>query len=514
MGAFGMQVPEEFSGIGLNNSAYARMVEIVGKHDLGVGIYLGAHQSIGFKGILLDGNDAQKEKYLPRLATGEWLAAFALTEPGSGSDAASIKTRATLSEDGSHYVLNGSKIWISNGGMCQLYTVFAQTEVTDPVTGAKKDKITAFIVERDFGGITSGPPEKKLGIKCSNTAEVSFDGTKVPVENVLGEVGGGFKVAMSILNSGRFGMGAALSGTMKFLVAGAAEHATQRVQFGRTLKEFEAVKGKVADMALRLYATEAMAYLVAGQMDLDSQDYLLEAAVGKIFASENAWHVADETIQLLGGLGYMEEYPYARILRDLRIFRIFEGSNDILRLFIALTGLQSLGAELKPLQAAMKNPLGNLGTLLPAVVEMGKARAGMPSKPELAWAAPALRPGAQAVEGATAAFGAACKELLMKHGKGIIEQQLHLSRVADCIIDLSTATAALSRATKAVNEGSATAEHEVALANAWAAQATRRVHENVGAFSGARAVEDKAVHAIAEAVFAAGGPATTHPLGI
>ncbi|CAE7931946.1 ACADVL, partial [Symbiodinium sp. KB8] len=193
MGAFGMQVPEEFSGIGLNNSAYARMVEIVGKHDLGVGIYLGAHQSIGFKGILLDGNDAQKEKYLPRLATGEWLAAFALTEPGSGSDAASIKTRATLSEDGSHYVLNGSKIWISNGGMCQLYTVFAQTEVTDPVTGAKKDKITAFIVERDFGGITSGPPEKKLGIKCSNTAEVSFDGTKVPVENVLGEVGGGFK---------------------------------------------------------------------------------------------------------------------------------------------------------------------------------------------------------------------------------------------------------------------------------------------------------------------------------
>jgi len=194
LGLFGLQVPEELDGAGLSNSAYARMVEIVGGHDLGVGIYLGAHQSIGFKGILLFGTDAQKKKYLPKLATGEQVAAFALTEPGSGSDANSISTRARLSEDGKHYILNGSKIWISNGGIASVFTVFAKTEVTDPKTGEKKDKVTAFIVERAFGGVTNGPPEKKMGIKASNTAVVNFDETKVPVENVLGEVGNGFKV--------------------------------------------------------------------------------------------------------------------------------------------------------------------------------------------------------------------------------------------------------------------------------------------------------------------------------
>jgi len=209
MGAFGMMVPEEFEGAGLSNTGYARMVEVVGAHDLGVGILLGASQSIGYKGILLYGTDAQKRKYLPDCASGRKIAAFALTEPGAGSDAAGVKTRAELSADGTHYVLTGSKIWISNGPQADVFTVFAKTPVDDAAApGGKKDKMIALVVERAFGGVTSGPPEKKMGIKCSPTSEVFFENCKVPVENRLLGVGDGFKIAMGILNAGRFGMGA------------------------------------------------------------------------------------------------------------------------------------------------------------------------------------------------------------------------------------------------------------------------------------------------------------------
>ena len=306
--------------------------------------------------------------------------------PSSGSDAASIRTRAEPSADGSHFVLNGGKIWISNGGFAEIFTVFAQTPVKDPKTGETKDKVTAFIVERSFGGVTNGAPEKKMGIKCSNTAEVHFEDVKIPKENVLGEVGGGFKVAMAILNNGRFGMGAALSGTMRSCIKGATDHAVQRVQFGKHLKDFGLIKGKIAGMNTRLYATEAMAYMVAGNMDRGAEDYQLEAAASKIFASESAWWVADETIQVLGGTGFMTDAGYERVLRDLRIFRIFEGTNDILRLFIALTGLQSLGKQLEPISKAMKNPFANLGTIAPVALGMAKARMGMPDRPSLSWA--------------------------------------------------------------------------------------------------------------------------------
>ena len=196
MGAFGLQVPTELGGVGLTNTQYARLTEIVGGNDLGVGIFIGAHQSIGFKGILLAGTPEQKEQYLPRLASGEDFAAFALTEPASGSDAGSIKTRAVPSADGKSWILNGAKIWISNGGIAEIFTVFAKTPVVDPQTGTSTDKVTAFIVERKFGGVSHGPPEKKMGIKCSNTAEVYFEDTHIPAENVLGGVGNGFKVGL------------------------------------------------------------------------------------------------------------------------------------------------------------------------------------------------------------------------------------------------------------------------------------------------------------------------------
>ena len=196
LGAFGLQVPTELGGVGLTNTQYARLTEIVGGNDLGVGIFIGAHQSIGFKGILLAGTPEQKEQYLPRLASGEDFAAFALTEPASGSDAGSIKTRAVPSADGKSWILNGAKIWISNGGIAEIFTVFAKTPVVDPQTGTSTDKVTAFIVERKFGGVSHGPPEKKMGIKCSNTAEVYFEDCHIPAENVLGGVGNGFKVGL------------------------------------------------------------------------------------------------------------------------------------------------------------------------------------------------------------------------------------------------------------------------------------------------------------------------------
>merc|ERR1711988_1707632 len=230
---------------------------------------------------------------------GENFAAFALTEPASGSDASSIKTRAELNKEGTHWILNGGKIWISNGGIAEVFTVFAKTPIEDPITGTVTEKVSAFIVERSFGGVTNGPPEKKMGIKCSNTAEVYFENTPIPVENVLSKPGDGFKVAMQILNNGRFGMGAALSGTMRTVIQKATDFATNRIQF----------------------ATESMAYMVAGTMDAGYDDYQLEAAISKIFASEAAWFVTDEAIQVLGGNGYMRALGLEKVMRDLRIFR-------------------------------------------------------------------------------------------------------------------------------------------------------------------------------------------------
>merc|ERR1712223_1943851 len=320
LGAFGLQVPVELDGVGLTNTQYARLTEVVGGNDLGVGIFIGAHQSIGFKGILLAGTPEQKEQYLPKLATGEQFAAFALSEPSSGSDAGSIKTRAVPSKDGKNWILNGSKIWISNGGIAEIFTVFAKTPVVDPETGVETDKVSAFIVERKFGGVTHGPPEKKMGIKCSNTAEVYFEDVPIPAENILGGLGNGFKVAMQILNNGRFGMAAALSGTMKSGIKKAVEHATQRNQFGSRIDSYGAIQEKIARMSMLHYATESMAYMVSGIMDSGVSEYQLEAAISKVFASESAWFVTDEAIQILGGMGYMKDCGIEKVMRDLRIF--------------------------------------------------------------------------------------------------------------------------------------------------------------------------------------------------
>lgn len=465
LGAFGMQVPVELGGLGLTNTQYARMTEICGASDLGVGIALGAHQSIGFKGIILFGTPEQKEKYLPDLASGKNIAAFCLTEPSAGSDASSIRSRAVLSDDKKHFILNGSKIWISNGGTAEIFTVFAQTPVTNPTTGKTKDKVTAFIVERSFGGVTNGPPEKKMGIKASNTAEVYFEDVKIPVENVLDGVGKGFKVAMKILNNGRFGMGAALTGTMKFCLKKAIEHAGQRKQFGREISGFGVIQEKITRMATALYVSEAMAYMVAANMDQGFQEFQIEAAISKIFASESAWFCADEALQILGGMGYMRETGIEKVMRDLRIFRIFEGTNDILRLFIALTGIQYSGIHLKKLQKALQNPASNVGLLFDAGARRARRMVGLSSSSNslIPYVHVSLTESAQQVGKAIEDFGAAVEALLIKHGERIIDQQMVLTRLANAAIDTYAMVAALSRASKALEEESESAEHEAEL---------------------------------------------------
>uniref|UniRef100_A0A2M4A486 Very long-chain specific acyl-CoA dehydrogenase, mitochondrial n=1 Tax=Anopheles triannulatus TaxID=58253 RepID=A0A2M4A486_9DIPT len=514
LGAFSLMVPPEYGGLGLNNTQYSRMCDIIGGQDLGLGIFIGAHQSIGFKGILLYGNKEQKEKYLPLVSTGKVYAAFALTEPSSGSDAGSIRCRAVKSADGKHYVLNGSKIWISNGGIADIMTVFAQTEVEDPKTGQKKDKVTAFIVERGFGGVSSGPPENKMGIKCSNTAEVYFDDVKVPVENVLGKEGDGFKVAMNILNNGRFGMSGTLAGTMAHCIQKAAEHATSRVQFGQKIANFGNVQEKLARMAMRQYVSQSMGYMIANNMDAGHKDYHLEAAISKVFASEAAWYVCDEAIQILGGNGFMSSSGLEKFLRDIRIYRIFEGANDILRLFVTLTGIQYAGSHLKELQRAFKNPTANLGLIFKEGSRRAARSIGYGGTDLSTFVAEPLKDSAALCADSIDRFSRSIEALLIKHGKGIVDQQYLLIRLADSAIDIYAMSCVLSRATKALQDKVPSAEHEVLMTKAWCMEANARVRNNIRqVHNGAFLKNHETMSAIAKNVCEQQGVVQSNPVG-
>ncbi|XP_052586834.1 complex I assembly factor ACAD9, mitochondrial isoform X1 [Peromyscus californicus insignis] len=451
---------------------YARLGEIISM-DGSITVTLAAHQAIGLKGIMLFGNEEQKAKYLPKLASGEHIAAFCLTEPASGSDAASIQTRATLSEDKKYFVLNGSKVWITNGGLASIFTVFAKTEVVDS-DGSVKDKITAFIVERDFGGITNGKPEDKLGIRGSNTCEVHFENTRVPVENVLGEVGGGFKVAMNILNSGRFSMGSVVAGMLKKLIELTAEYACTRKQFSRNLSEFGLIQEKFALMAQKAYVMESMAYLTAGMLDQPGfPDCSIEAAMVKVFSSEAAWQCVSEALQILGGSGYMKDYPYERILRDSRILLIFEGTNEILRLFIALTGLQHAGRILTSRIKELKR--GKVTTVMETIGRKLRDSLGrtvdMGLSGKLGLVHPSLGDSANKLEENVYYFGRTVETLLLRFGKTIVEEQLVLKRVANILINLYGMTAVLSRASRSIRTGLRNHDHEVLLANMFCVEA-------------------------------------------
>jgi len=475
LGLFGMQIGTEYGGLGLGATAYSRVMQEVASHDSSMAVTIGAHQSIGLKAILLYGTEAQKRQYLPSLATGERVAAFALTEPDAGSDAAAIKTRAELSADGSHYVLNGSKVWITNGGFADVFTVFART--ADGNDG--KPKITAFIVERGEG-LRSGAPEDKLGIRGSSTTTIYFDDVKVPAANVIGEPGRGFKVAMGVLNNGRLGLAAGCVGMCRTLTKLAIERTQERRAFNRTIGDFGLIKDKIAGMLARTYALESMTYLTTGMIDGDVEDYSLESAICKVFGSESLWWVVNETLQIAAGIGYMTEYPYERMLRDARINLIFEGTNEILRCFIALSGMAGPGKQLSDVSKAMREPIKGFGLLADFAAKKVRTALG----PErFTRVHPILAREAVMLEDNVAHLARHTENTLRKHGKKIAEMQFVQRRVADVAIDLYALAACLSRATQAIERhGTEGAWRHVEYTRVFANEVRERLARNVAGF--------------------------------
>ena len=473
LGLFGLQIPTEYDGIGLSSTAYARVMQEIAGLDSSIAVTLGAHQSIGLKAILLFGTPEQKRRYLPKLASGEWTAAFALTEPSAGSDAAAIKTRAELSADGAHYTLNGGKIWITNGAFADVFTVFARTSALEE---GKKPKITAFIVERG-PGLKNGPNEHKLGIRGSSTTEIFFDDVIVPKENVLGEVGKGFKVAMEVLNNGRLGLASGAIGASSALVRMAIARVSERRAFGRNIGEFGLIKDKIATMLADVYALESATYLTAGMVDGRVADYSLESAICKVMGSEILWSVVNETLQIAAGIGYMQEYPYERLLRDARINLIFEGTNEILRCFIALSGMQGPGRELAEVVRAMREPIKGFGLLSDFAVRKAKSALG---RERMSRAHPLLSREAVAFEEIARELASQVEMVLRKHGRDIAEMQFTQKRVADICIDLYAIAACISRTTRAIEKrGEEGARREIDLTAIFTRAAQKRLRQNI-----------------------------------
>jgi acyl-CoA dehydrogenase family member 9 len=494
-GLFGLIIPEAHGGLGFGSAAYSRTLQEVARFDASTAVTIGAHSSIGMRGLLLFGSDGQKERFLPRLASGEMIAAFCLTEPGSGSDAASIRTTAT--RDGDDWIIDGNKLWITNGGIADFFTVFAKTDNVET-----RGHMTAFIVTRDMPGVSVGPHEDKMGLRASSTTTVHFDKVRVPDGYRLGEVGKGFKVAMKILNSGRTGLGGGAVGAMKHLIALSTKQANERSQFGKRIREFGLIKHKIGHMVVDCYAAEATVHMVAALADQGYEDYAVEAAISKVFSSEVLWRCADEALQTAGGNGYMTEYPYERIVRDSRINRIFEGTNDILRLFIALTAMDDVGSSLKELskslQGVFADPIKGFGVLSEYALRRASLATGI-RKSMFSKLDPRLRAHAAVFEEATKDLAIAVDRVLRKHGRNIIGKQLASKRLADAMIDMFVLACTLSRVNSSlVASGEEKARPEIQILDVLSDDVRRRVRLN---FDLVDRNEDDSLKAVADHAF-------------
>ncbi|HLT80951.1 MAG TPA: acyl-CoA dehydrogenase family protein [Cyclobacteriaceae bacterium] len=451
LGLLGTSVPQEYGGFGMDFNTTMLVAEIIGGGH-SVAVALSAHTGIGTLPILYYGNDEQKKRYIPKLATGEWKAAYCLTEPDSGSDANSAKSRAVLDADGKHYLINGQKMWITNGGFADVFIVFAKID---------DDKnLSAFIVEKSFGGITMNEEERKMGIKGSSTRQIFFNDCKVPVENLLSERGNGFKIAVNILNVGRIKLGAAALGGSKRSISIAVEYAKQRKQFGTEIANFGAIKHKIAEMVTRVYASEAACYragqniddayaalvaggVAAGEARLKSlEEFAIECAIMKVHGSEVLDFVVDEGVQIFGGMGFSAEGPMDRAYRDARINRIFEGTNEINRMLT----IDML------LKRAMK---GHLDLMTPAM-EVQKELMAIPdfSSEEEGMFAAEKRVLANAKKAGLMIAGSAAQKFMAKLGD---EQEL-LMNLADILIEIYVAESCLLRVEKILTEKGQDAE--------------------------------------------------------
>src|SRR6476469_8738639 len=492
LGMMGMNIPEEYGGFGASSTVFNRVFAEIGSHDPALAVYFGAHQSIGCKGITLFGTEEQKQRWLPRCASGEIVAAFCLTEPGSGSDAQAMTTTATPSADGAIYSITGTKIWISNAGYAGLFTVFAKVPVV--VDGKTKQRVTAFAVDATLPGISLGQPEQKMGIKASDTRTVSFDNVIVSAADRIGEVGQGFKIALEILNSGRLGLAAGSSLGARKIMREALVYAKQREQFGRPIGSFEMIQQKIAVNAAETYASDSAWMLTAGMVDKGGVDFSLETACCKIFASELAFRAANDALQIAGGIGYSKEYPYEQAVRDSRINLIFEGTNEILRALIALTALQQPGERLKALGKAFKDPLHSIGAIGSYVT--GRAKRQI-TKPSFTLVHEALKDEADSVASIIHDLALAVESLLLKHGKGVIERQFLQMRLANAAIDIFMAVAVLSRTTWEIERAGSVdgAAAELDCARVFVPAAMRRARRNIRAL---RVNQDDRLTAIAE----------------
>ena len=486
-GLCGLYVPEEYGGQGLSQTGYCRVFETFAQVDGALSVIMGVHQSIGMKGIVLFGSPEQKARYLPDLATGRRLAGFALTEPEAGSDAYELRSRAVRQPDGS-WVLNGEKRYIGNGATGDVFVTFARAEV------GGKDRHIALILERGMKGFEVGERYDTMGLRANDLRRLYFHDVRVPSENVLGEPGDGFRIAMHVLNNGRLSLGTGSVGATKRLLDLTIQHVKERRQFGRALGEFELVQDKVAWMVSYLFGLESMTYLTCGLVDRDVPDYSLESAICKVAGTEFLWYAANRAMQLRGGEGYMRTEPYEKILRDIRIFPIFEGANDVMRAFIALTGIRSLGEELSGLESlGLGDPIGSLGV----VIDYVSGRIQREVRPDrISRAAPELSEHADAISDQVKRLRDVSEKLLREHRKGIIERQFQQKRLAAAVSDVYAQVALLSRVTAILaDQGAEVSGQELYIADTFCARAARRV---IGVLDQVEANDDERMTAIAK----------------
>jgi acyl-CoA dehydrogenase family member 9 len=491
-GLLGLYVPEEYGGQGLGQTGYARVSEEFAQIDATLSVIMGVHQSIGMKGIVIYGSDEQKERFLPDLCAGRKLAAFALTEPEAGSDAYNVQSRAERQSDGS-WVLNGEKRYIGNGSKDVLVT-FARTEVNG------EDRHSAFIVEKGMEGLEVGERYDTMGLRANDLRRLRFNGVRIPPENVLGEPGEGFRMAMHILNNGRLSLGTGAVGASKRILDSIIAHVKERRQFGMPLADFELVQDKIGWMVANTFAIESMAYLTTGLVEEGVPDYSLESAICKVAGTEFMWYSANRALQLKGGEGYMRDQYYEKMLRDIRIFPIFEGANDVMRAFIALSGIKPLGEELKGLgELSLSEPIQGLGVL----AEYVTGRIQREVRPDrVTCAHEELASLAEPLTDQVKRLRSVSESLLREHGKGIMTKQFQQKRLAAAVSDIYAQLAVLSRVTAIFEEqGVEPSGQERYIAETFVPRAARRVERDLDQIE---ANDDERMTAIAKLAYKRG----------